>query len=249
MIPKIVHFCWVSGDPYPDLIKHCIDTWFKKLPDYQFILWDRNKIQELQSPWIEEAYQYRKYAFIADYVRCYALYHYGGIYLDADVEVCKSINDLLSHTSFIGYDSTGGIEAAIIGAEKHCNWLKDALNYYTNRHFLKPDNTLDTCPIPIMLAKQLHKNFCFKDTPFKVQKLDGVTLFPAEYFSPKNYQTLTMQSSQNTYTIHHFDGQWISNTFWHKTKKSIHRITYMLIGDKGHNKMTNYIRTIKNKIK
>ncbi len=249
MIPKIIHYCWISGTNYPDLIKHCIDSWHKLLPDYQFVLWDKSKVQEIHSPWIDEAYYYKKYAFIADYVRCYALYHYGGIYLDADVEICKSMNDLLFQTSFIGYDSTGSIEAAIIGAERHTKWLKDALNYYTDRHFVKSNNTLDTRPIPIMLSQQLHQNFSFKDTPHQIQKLKGITLFPAEFFSPKNYQTLTIKPTQNTYTIHHFDGQWIPSTFWHKTKKNIHRIIYLLIGNKGHNQITNYMRNIKNKIR
>ena len=113
MIPKIIHFCWLSGEPYPPLIEHCINSWREKLPGYQFVLWDKAKADGIASEWVQEAYRNRKYAFAADYIRCYALYHFGGIYLDADVEVLKNMDELLVCKSFLGYDSTGALEAAI----------------------------------------------------------------------------------------------------------------------------------------
>ena len=87
MIPKIIHFCWMSGDPYPEKIQKCIDSWKKILPDYEFWLWDSNRFDMESSVWVKEAFAARKYAFCADYIRCFALYTYGGIYLDSDVEV------------------------------------------------------------------------------------------------------------------------------------------------------------------
>ena len=118
MIPKVIHFCWLSGDPYPPLIAKCIESWKINLPDYQIILWDTKKIDVTSNVWLEQAYKCRKYAFAADYIRFYALYNYGGIYLDADVEVIKSFDDLLSLQQFIGEDASGDIEAAVMGAEK-----------------------------------------------------------------------------------------------------------------------------------
>ena len=95
MIPKIIHFCWLSDDPYPKKIQFCLDTWKKKLPDYEIMLWDFNRFPKDKSVWVSEAFDARKYAFAADYIRFYALYNYGGIYLDSDVEVIKNFDDFL----------------------------------------------------------------------------------------------------------------------------------------------------------
>lgn len=102
MIPKIVHYCWLSEEPFPKIVKKCIETWHKILPDYDFMLWDLNRFPLDKCKWVKQAYQAKKYAFAADYIRLYALYHYGGIYLDTDVQVLKSYNDLLDLPYFIG---------------------------------------------------------------------------------------------------------------------------------------------------
>lgn len=119
MIPKIIHYCWMSGDSYPSNIQKCINSWHKYLPDYEIWLWDSNRFDIESSMWVKEAYEMKKYAFCADYIRLYALYNYGGIYLDSDVEVLKSYNELLDLPYFMGLESKGIIEAATIGAEKN----------------------------------------------------------------------------------------------------------------------------------
>jgi Mannosyltransferase OCH1 and related enzymes len=96
MIPKIIHYCWLSNDPIPSNIQHYMDSWKKYLPDYEFIHWNFDKFDKSSSRWVSEAFDNKKYAFAADYIRLYALYHYGGIYLDMDVEVLKSFNPFLS---------------------------------------------------------------------------------------------------------------------------------------------------------
>ena len=82
MIPKRIHLCWLSGDPYPQKIQKCIDSWKVHLPDYEIMLWDLKRFDIAQVPWVEQAFRVKKYAFAADYIRLYALYNYGGIYLD-----------------------------------------------------------------------------------------------------------------------------------------------------------------------
>ena len=81
MIPKIIHLCWLSGDPYPRKIQDCLDSWKKHLPSYEIILWDTKRFNIHEVPWVEQAFNTKKYAFAADYIRLYALYHHGGIYL------------------------------------------------------------------------------------------------------------------------------------------------------------------------
>src|SRR5574344_1400117 len=102
MIPQIIHYCWLSNDPYPAELVGYMETWKKMLPDYEFILWNFDRFDISSSIWVKEAFNAKKYAFAADYIRCYALYNYGGIYLDMDVEVIKPFDDLLSKKYFLG---------------------------------------------------------------------------------------------------------------------------------------------------
>ena len=95
MIPKIIHYCWLSDDPVPSDLQKYMRTWKEKLPDYEFMKWDFNRFDKQSSKWVAQAFDNKKYAFAADYIRLYALYNYGGIYLDMDVEVLKSYNPFL----------------------------------------------------------------------------------------------------------------------------------------------------------
>ena len=101
MIPKIIHYTWLSGDPYPAKIKSCIDSWSRILPDYELKLWDMESIKNIDSVFLKEALAAHKWAYAADFVRLYAIYNEGGIYLDTDVKVFKSFDPLLSCKAFI----------------------------------------------------------------------------------------------------------------------------------------------------
>ena len=133
MIPKIIHYCWLSNDPIPTNLQKYMKSWEKYLPDYEFWLWDFNRFDINSSIWVKEAFEAKKYAFAADYIRCYALYNYGGIYLDMDVEVLKSFNDLLHLPYFLCQEEKAPIEAAVIGSEKH-NKLFEKMQEYYNLH-------------------------------------------------------------------------------------------------------------------
>ena len=106
MITKILHLCWLSGDPYSTEVQKCLDSWKEKLPDYTVMLWDLSKVDVNVCNWTKQAFEKKKYAYVADYVRFYALYNYGGIYLDSDVEVLKSFDDLLNQDFFFGFEYT-----------------------------------------------------------------------------------------------------------------------------------------------
>ena len=101
MIPKVIHLCWLSGDPYPAKISRCLSTWKKYLPDYEVMLWDTKRFDLESSIWVKQAFEKKKYAFAADYIRFYALYNYGGIYLDADVTATGSFDAFLEKSLFI----------------------------------------------------------------------------------------------------------------------------------------------------
>lgn len=212
MIPKIIHYCWISGDPFPEKIQKCVDSWKKHLPDYEIIVWDYEKVHKLNVRWCEEAMACKKYAFVADYIRFYALYNYGGIYLDSDVEVLKPFDNLLQLKYFVGNESSpGGWEAATIGAEKGVKWIKDCLKFYRGKHFINMFGEYRIQVLPEIMNGILTKKYTIKNCSY----IDDFTYsdisickFPVSWFSPKKYDTLEIQITEETYSIHHFAASW-----------------------------------------
>lgn len=202
-IPKIIHYCWLSEDPYPELVQRCIQSWKEKLPDYEFMLWDMNRFDIHSVSWVEQACAAKKWAFAADYIRLYALYNYGGIYLDSDVEVLKSFDDLLNRPYFFGrehdfdmIDASNTIEAATMGCEKGCTVIKECLDFYDGRNFVKPNGEYDMLILPYAMSLVFSKH------------AKRISLLPMDYFSPKNTRTLEIEATENTYSVHHFNGSW-----------------------------------------
>lgn len=230
MIPKIIHLCWLSGDSYPPLIAKCLTSWEQILPDYTVVIWDRNKFDINSCIWVKQAYEKRKYAFAADYIRFYALYHYGGIYLDADVEVVKSFDPLLNRNYILGEEAGGDIEAAVVGAEKNSPWIKDCLDYYKDRQFIKSNGSLDMRPVPLLVNS--------------IVKKYNLEILPYQYFSPKDFNIGKIDRNENTYCIHHFDGKWVKKGLRPKFKRFIHKSIYLLFGRSGHNKIIHTIRPL-----
>ncbi len=216
-IPKIIHYCWLSGDPYPELVQRCMQSWKEKLPDYEFMLWDMNRFDIHSVPWVEQACAVKKWAFAADYIRLYALYNYGGIYLDSDVEVLKPFDNLLELPYFFGrehyfdmIDASNTIEAATMGCEKGNPVIKDCLDYYSGRNFVKPNGEMDMLILPYAMALVFAK-YKLKDIRSAKEfdpDLGEISLLPMDYFSPKNTRTLEVDATENTYSVHHFNGSW-----------------------------------------
>ncbi len=226
MIPKKIHFCWLSGDEYPPLIQSCIDTWKKVLPDYEIILWDTHRFDIDSVVWVKEAFDAKKYAFAADYIRLYAVYTEGGIYLDSDVEVLKSFNDLLLNKAFIGFEAaTESVEAAIFGAEAGCEWCRVAMEFYRDKHFTMDERGgIDlsiTAPNVVRNALlQVYRDFpsCLPKEPITLEGGEMIVC-PADYFSPIKYDLEKSYSTEKevsrryrenprTYCIHRFNASW-----------------------------------------
>ena len=217
MIPKIIHLCWLSGDPYPSKIEKCLKSWEKYLPDYEITLWDTKRFDLNSSLWVKQAFENKKYAFAADYIRFYALYHMGGVYLDSDVEVLRSFDDLLDLPYFIGAEKAQTPEAAIIGAEKGCDWIKRCLDYYQDRSFVKDDGTLDIRKLPEIMVEQIQtlkslRVLSLKDSQ-SIRKLNmqkEVLEFNDVFFSPKVFDSREVEITPYTYAIHHYQNSWFS---------------------------------------
>lgn len=209
MIPKIIHCCWFGGKPLPYSVKKYMQTWRKCLPDYEIRVWTEKEFDPMNSiPYVKEAYKCAKYAFVSDYVRLYALSTYGGIYLDTDVEVLKSFDSFMDGP-FMCFENDSLLSTAIIAAEKDTLWVKEVLEMYTSRHFIY-DGIMDlTTNVQFISEQFIKKGLCVDG---KKQIIDGVTIYPSVYFSPKSWGTGKYHITCETVTVHHFAGTWHSAT-------------------------------------
>lgn len=212
MIPKIIHYCWLSNDPFPASIQKCIDSWKKFLPDYELMLWNFERFPKGTSKWVDQAFDSHKYAFAADYIRLYALYNHGGIYLDSDVEVLKSFNNLLHLPYFIGQENTtSGVEAATMGFEPGNELIGTLLQKYEGKDFINEDGTCNDEALPYIIRRCIESRYNYStiDTPTEfVDDKDRINVLPIDWFSPKHWQTKEVNCTDNTYSIHHFAASW-----------------------------------------
>lgn len=216
MIPKIVHYCWLSDDAVPDALQKCMKSWSAVLPDYEIVRWDFNRFPKGKSKWVDEAYGNRRYAFAADYIRLYALYNYGGIYLDMDVEVVKTFDSFLHLKTMLCYENSADsrLEVAAFGVEKGSLWVKRCLEYYENRCFKKADGSFDTKVLPLIIRDCLRKNAYVLNSVETIRQAEAcsgnaIPVFPFDFFSPKSYVTGKIEKTERTCSIHHFAGTWL----------------------------------------
>lgn len=207
MIPKIIHYCWMSGEPFPELIKECIDTWKKFLPDYKIIEWNKNNFDVNMSSFTKEAFDAKKYAFVSDYVRLYVLYNYGGIYLDSDIKVLKSFDDLLNNKAFSGFESKERVGVWLLASEKGNSLFKEMLDCYKDKHFIKNDGSLDLEPNTSLLKPVFEKHGIVFNN--KYQKNKYITIYPKDYFCPLDESTGELNITKNSYAMHLFNGAWV----------------------------------------
>lgn len=231
-IPKIIHYCWLSDDPFPELVQKCINSWKDKLQGYEIKKWDTHNFNVNMCQYTKEAFEARKYAFVSDYVRLYALYTEGGIYLDSDIEVIKSFDELLNEHGFTCFENNHSVAAWIFGSEKGNPLFKEFLDYYSNRKFLLSNGEYDLTPNPVPITSICKKHGLSLNG--NEQKLDYITIYSQDYFCPYNRSTEELNITENTYSIHYFNGSWIPDD-----KKVI--ITRRKQVVKKYGKMAGYI--------
>lgn len=209
MIPKKIHYCWFGGNPLPEEAKKYIESWKKYCPDYEIIEWNENSFDVNSVPYVKEAIEARKWAFITDYVRLWAIYNYGGIYMDTDVEVLKPLDEFLKHPAFSGFESSCDIPTGIMAGEKGNPWFKMQLDYYTDRHFKKADGSLDLTTNVVTITNITKQNYKI-ELNNTYQDIGDIVFYPSEWFCPKDFRTQKIHITNNTVTIHHFAGSWLN---------------------------------------
>lgn len=207
-IPRKVHYCWFGGKEKPGIVKKCIETWKKCLPDYEIIEWNEQNFNLDLNSYVKEAYIAEKYAFVSDYVRVYALYNYGGIYLDTDVEVFRTLNDLLHHHSFWGFEQENYIATSTIGSEKGNPLIKEFLDSYNGKSFIRNDGTYNQLTNVAIITKLLQDKGLKLNGQYQEIKEIGV-FYPQTFFSPYDYINCQTFITEKTYTMHHFYKSWL----------------------------------------
>ena len=211
MIPKIIHYCWFGGGKMPTLVEQCIASWHMHMPDWQYRLWNESNFDIAISPaYVQQAYQAKKYAFVSDYVRLWALEQEGGVYLDTDVEVLRPLDDLLQDTAFIGLEESKALlpGTCVMGCEAHCKWVEDMLLTYKGARFMLEDGNLDMTTNVQRMGNAMVKNGLLHKRETQYLSQWGLRIYTHDYFSPIT-STRVMRKSKNTYCIHRFAGSWM----------------------------------------
>ena len=223
MIPKKIHYCWFGGNPLPELARKCIASWRKYLPEYEIKEWNETTFDIHSNAYVEEAYENRKYAFVTDYVRLYALYHEGGVYMDTDVEVLKPLDDLLGYEAVSGFETETQIPTGLMASREGHPFIQELLADYDDIHFKQIDEALDMTTNVTRITEHCLKYGLKRNNT--LQTVNGFTLLPKDYLCPKSFDTGKIRLTENTYTIHHFAGSWQS-----PVRKKIRRIVILIGG-------------------
>ncbi len=207
MIPKRIHYCWFGRGQMPDLAIKCIESWHMFMPDYEYKLWNEDNFDLNCNQYVYEAYEAKKYAFVTDYVRLYALYTEGGIYMDTDVEVLKPYDDLLYLSGFTGYEGSKHLPpvTGTMASEAGNLWVKEQLSAYNGIHFLRPDGSFDLKNNTTRISEIMRNGGFVQNGEKQVYK--DMHIFPVEYFCPRQ-TTGEVLITENTYCDHHFMASW-----------------------------------------
>ena len=230
MIPKVIHYCWFGGKPLPPLADKCIASWKKFFPDYEIKRWDESNFDVNSTPYTREAYEAKKYAFVSDYARFVILYELGGIYFDTDVEVIRPMDDIISAGPFMGCEASSKPSASPIslgvapglglGVNPGHSLYKEIINMYSTLHFRDNEGALITKTVvehttEFLVSKGL------VNTP-DIQEIEGIKIYPSDYFCPLNIVNLKLEITPRTATIHHYAGSWASP--WDRMKKRLQKL-------------------------
>ncbi len=226
MIPKIIHYCWFGGKAIPSEYLNYIESWRKFMPEYEIRCWDESNFDVNSIPFTKEAYSVGKFAYVSDYARLRVLYEHGGVYFDTDVEVIKPLDDILEHGGFMGFEKNssakrGELLNVAVGlgfaVEPHNDIIREVLDFYESHHFIYPDGHMEQITIVKIVTDILKRHGLSRsDIPTTIE---GITIYPWDYFCPIEFLSSKLEITGNTRTIHHYSASWMSCTDKIKMKK------------------------------
>lgn len=254
-IPKIIHYCWFGGKRKPKLVRDCIKSWKKYLPEYQIIEWNE-KNTDLSHPFVKSSYQLKKWAFVSDYIRFKVLYENGGIYLDTDMMLLKSLNDFLKDDCFFGAENQNIVSCGVIGAVSGNEFIKECIDYYD---FIDLEKKIDWHEIVItaMVTKLFIKKFSFKEIFNKELNYNNITIYPINTFFPFPYNmkddiiNYKQYIKSDSYAVHLWVGSWIVYNEFKFLRNGEYSKGFKLIYQKASFKNLNikYLRKIASALK
>ena len=263
MIPKTIHYCWFGNNPKPKSVLKCIASWKKYCPDYEIIEWNESNIDVNMNLFTKQAYEAKAWGFVPDYLRLWIIYNHGGLYLDTDVEMVKNFDPLLNNKVFGGFEEglvEKGLYVALglgFGAEAGNEFIKKHMEVYDNLVFTNEDGTHNKLPAPAHTTKLLLEYGLdrYSDT---IQNCGEFTVYPTDYFCPKQLYTGQTKLTENSYSIHQFDASWFDDSAqkekldqWKKYRKIdfIHNLTHLpnrvamtLLGKEHYEKLKQIIK-------
>lgn len=240
MIPKIIHYCWFGSSELPIEVQNRISDWKEKLPDYEFQLWNEESFDINISRYTEQAYSSRKFAYVTDYVRLYALKEFGGIYMDTDVDVIKPLDPLLENRAFTGCESPEISITGTMGSEKNHPWINDLFEYYTDLDFIVEGKPVLQPNTKFITQITMEKYGWKQNVEMQLLK-DDVVIYPFDFLCAKDWSTGKLSISENTYTVHNFSGSWLTKEqkIMKTIKGKIKSLLEFVIGQERMTKLLN----------
>lgn len=248
-IPKIIHYCWFGGNPLPKSVEKCIASWKKYCPDYRIVEWNESNFDLTCCAYCEAMLEKKKWAFLSDYVRLKIVYEQGGVYLDTDVELVRSLDALVEQGAYMGFENSDRVATGLgFAAEAGHPFLRENMAYYEElTHF----EELKACPH--ITTDLLETHGLIRDRKM-LQKLAGMTVYPEDYLCPKDERSGLTAKTKNTYSIHHFDASWFEESWkkgqqkrWRQEKiryilKTPNRALIKLMGQKRYDRIKNFVK-------
>lgn len=209
IIPKIIHYFWFSGEKKTEMAKRCIESWERACPDYELMEWNADNYDVSRNAFAHEAYMQKKWAYVTDYARLDTVFMHGGVYLDLDVVLHKSIDALMGHDFFIGFGPVRDIEAAAFGATPGCKIVGEMRGIYKNMSF-DPERSMGLLQLqPVLLDRFFEKKgFSING---RYQEKDGIAIYPRDIFSARNWFTGEYEFTEASLGIHECAGGWTGN--------------------------------------
>ena len=205
-----------GGGRKPASVMSCIKTWKKNCPDWEIIEWNEANFDTDKYTWVREAIEHKKYAFAADFIRLYVLFHYGGAYVDTDVDILKPVESILSHGFVCGVQipvivsdkaiyNRISLQTGFLYSEKGHPLTRIALRKLYedgDRHFAKFDGSLEMLPVDVRLMDVMIDSFDAKPVDEDQCLRDDVMMYNSGVFATRKTEC------KDSFTVHWFDQSW-----------------------------------------